>query len=178
LISNDGSYVFFESTIGLTPKAFNHVELANHVGLFAENIYEWHNGQISLISDGRDRTYIGTQNESEQRSSVHLIGATPSGEDVLFTTASPLVPADTDKGEDIYDARVGGGFPAPAGSSCEGEACQGPPAPPPVAVSVGSAAFAGPGNAKQRHRHKRHHHKKHRKHHRHHPHSSNNRAAR
>lgn len=146
LISNDGSFVFFESTNGLTPKALNHVELPNHVGLFAENIYEWHNGEISLISDGRDRKYIGVQNEFEQISAVHLIGATEDAQDVLFTTADPLVPGDMDEAQDIYDARMGGGFLQASGGGCEGEGCQGPSSPAPAVGLAGSSAFSGPGN--------------------------------
>ena len=146
LISNDGSTIFFESTNCLTPKALNHEELPNHAGLFAENVYEWHNGEISLISGGQDRTYIGTQRIEEQVSSVRLIGTDASGEDVLFTTASPLVPGDTDEGQDIYDARVGGGFADLSNFPCEGDACQGPPAGPPNGASPTSATFAGPGN--------------------------------
>jgi hypothetical protein len=78
---------------------------------------------------------------------VWLIGATPSGSDVFFTTADPLVPGDTDTQVDIYDARVDGGFPAPTTPrSCEGEGCQGPPATPPVFGAPGSAIFSGNGN--------------------------------
>jgi Tol biopolymer transport system component len=146
LISDDGSTIFFESTDGLTPKALNHEELPNHAGLFAENVYEWHNGEISLVSGGQDRTYIGTQIVSEQVSSVHLIGTDASGQDVLFTTSSPLVPADTDEGQDIYDARVDGGFADLSGFACESDACQGPPSAPPNAADATSATFAGPGN--------------------------------
>ncbi|MGV1048600.1 MAG: hypothetical protein ACOYD4_08790 [Solirubrobacterales bacterium] len=166
LISDDGSSIFFESTKGLTPKALDQVELPNHVGLLAENVYEWHDGEISLISDGRDRTYVGVQTISEQRSSVHLIGTVPSGEDVLFTTASPLVPTDTDEGQDVYDARVGGGFADLAGFRCEAETCQGPPAIPPQSTSAASADFVGPGDPKPRRHHKKRHHKKrhHKKH--------------
>ncbi len=146
LMSDDGSTIFFESTDGLTPKALNHEELPNHAGLFAENVYEWHNGEISLISGGQDRTYIGIQNKSEQISSVHLIGTDASGQDVFFTTASPLIPADTDEGQDIYDARVDGGFADLSSFACEGDACQGPPAAPPSDASPTSATFSGPGN--------------------------------
>jgi Tol biopolymer transport system component len=146
MISDDGSTIFFESTDGLTPKALNHEELPNHAGLLAENIYEWHDGEVSLISSGQDRTYIGTQNTSEQVSSVHLVGGDASGEDVLFTTASPLVPTDTDEGQDVYDARIDGGFADRSSFPCEGDPCQGPPAGPPNGASPTSATFAGAGN--------------------------------
>ena len=59
-------------------------------------------------------------------SNVQLIGTDASGRDVFFTTADQLVGQDTDTDIDIYDARVDGGFPAPALSpSCSGDACQG-----------------------------------------------------
>jgi len=88
-------------------------------------------GCVDLISSGlsgRDSTFVD---------------ASPSGEDVFFTTLSNLVPADYDL-IDVYDARVGGGFPPPppAPVECEGEACQSPPpAPaPPAPASSGYPA--------------------------------------
>lgn len=162
MMSVDGTSVFFESSKGLTPKALDHAELPNKVGLFAQNVYEWDHGQISLISDGRDRSFVGTQNPNEQRSSVHLVGITPGGEDALFTTASPLVSTDKDQSQDVYDARVGGGLPVDSGFGCAGDVCQGLAGVVPIAASPGSAAFSGPGNkhASRRHRH----HRKHRRH--------------
>jgi hypothetical protein len=65
-------------------------------------VFEWKNGQVSLISDGNIST------------GAALGGTTPSGNDVFFTTRAQLVPQDTDGYDDIYDARVGGGFPAPS----------------------------------------------------------------
>ena len=59
--------------------------------------------RVSLISDGTTST------------GAVLGGTTPSGNDVFFTTMAQLVPQDADGYDDIYDARVGGGFPAPPG---------------------------------------------------------------
>jgi hypothetical protein len=162
LISDDGSYIAFESTAGLTPKALDHVELPNHTGNFARNVYEWHDGEVGLISDGRDRNFIGTQNPFEQVSAVHLIGMTPLGEDIVFTTADPLVPRDIGHGQDIYDARAGGGFMQAGIFSCEGEACQPPASAAPASAAIGSGVTStesklaphGPGHTK---------HKKHKK---------------
>jgi hypothetical protein len=56
---------------------------------------------VSAISDGHSTT------------GSSLGSTTPSGNDVFFTTEDQLVPQDTDGYDDIYDARVGGGFPAP-----------------------------------------------------------------
>jgi hypothetical protein len=62
----------------------------------------------------------------------------PDGRNVFFTTAAPLVGADTNNAPDIYDARVDGGFPTqqrPAG--CEGqESCQGVPVPVPLPTTT------------------------------------------
>jgi hypothetical protein len=67
---------------------------------------------------------------------------------VFFVTADRLVPRDIDSRRDVYDARVGGGFPAPRvlPPVCEGEACQGPLAAPPIFGAPASATFSGPGN--------------------------------
>jgi hypothetical protein len=75
--------------------------------------------------------------------------ASETGDDVFFLTSDRLVPLDTDTGLDVYDARVGGGFPAEPLSGppvCEGDACQGAPPAPPVFGTPGSATFEGPGN--------------------------------
>jgi hypothetical protein len=105
-VSDDGSYIVFQSNAALTPQVAG--------GL--HNIYEWHNGEVSLISDGTD-----SQNHAG------LIGIDASGTNVFFTTADELVGQDTDEDVDIYDARIDGGFPAPTPApSCSGEACQGP----------------------------------------------------
>ena len=176
MMSDDGSYVFFESSKGLTPKAADHVEVGPGRGQFAENVYEWHDGQVSLISDGRDLSAIGLEPSefvNEARSSVHLVGTDATGENFFFTTASPLVPSDTDESQDIYDARIGGGFVEPASFPCQGETCQGLPSVGLAPPTVGSANFVGPENEKPRKKHVRHrkrhhkskpprHHKKHR----------------
>ena len=90
-------------------------------------------GCVALISAGREGA------------DSNLVTIDESGENVFFTTRDRLVAADHDDLIDLYDARVGGGFPAesqaPAGQ-CEGEACQGsPPAgvPPPPASSTYAA---------------------------------------
>jgi hypothetical protein len=105
-ISDDGAYVFFDTTEPLVPTATN-----EHL-----NVYEWHEGEISLISSGQDA------------SNSYFLGTDPSGADVFFGTHARLVPQDTDSAGDLYDARIGGGFPVAQGSAaCEGDACQSPP---------------------------------------------------
>jgi hypothetical protein len=124
-VSEDGSRIVFTTAQPLSGDASN--------GL--QNAYEWHGepaggeGRVSLISTG---------SASEPVTDVVI---SPSGNDVFFVTNQGLVPQDTDGANDIYDARLGGGFAqaqAPA-APCEGDACQGPltnPAPLLVPGSV------------------------------------------
>jgi hypothetical protein len=104
-MSSDGSRIFFNSPDPLAPGVISTPPIP--IGLFggltfAQNIYEWENGTVSAITDGHSTT------------GSSLGSTTPSGNDVFFTTEDQLVPQDTDGYDDIYDARVGGGFPAPA----------------------------------------------------------------
>ncbi len=153
-MSDDGSFVFFESPVALTPGALDDVLLSNRPSepKYAENVYEWHEGHVHLLSDGRDvtRTFSGPCNSQE--SSVCLLGADVTGRNVFFTTADPLVSEDGDSAVDVYDARVcTAGEPciAAAGSvaaPCQGEACHGAAPGAPLAAPPGSVAFTGPGN--------------------------------
>jgi Tol biopolymer transport system component len=152
-VSDDGSYVFFQSADGLTTGALNRVVIGISVKnleenpptgppIYANNIYEYHDGNVYLISDGRDVSLGETES-----SAVELVGGSPSGSDVLFTTVDRLAPTDIDTATDIYDARIGGGFPAPPSppQPCAGDGCQGPLSPSPVLLSPGSE-FQAPGN--------------------------------
>jgi hypothetical protein len=106
-LSADGSHVFFTSSDGLTPGA-----VIGH-----SSVYEYHAGEVSLISNGHDLSESGAR----------LLGTDGSGEDVFFTTSNQLVPQDVDTQVDIYDARIAGGFAAtPATPGCSEDACQGP----------------------------------------------------
>jgi hypothetical protein len=120
-VTDDGSIVVFESSEALSPADTDGVTDA----------YEWHDGQVSLISNGGGE---------EPR-------ITSSGQDIFFFTTQPLTAGDSGLELDIYDARVGGGFPVSASAPCSGEACQGSMAlqPQPPGVSA-SAAFSGPGS--------------------------------
>lgn len=149
-MSNDGSFVFFESPVGLTAHALNDVQVSAFGGepVYAENVYEWHAGQVHLISDGRDTHTFGPTSTS----TVHLIRSDGSGRNVFFTSADQLVPGDTDTQLDFYDARVCTASepcvsrPQPPLPPCLGEACHGIPAETP-SVQVGpTATFNGVGN--------------------------------
>ena len=45
----------------------------------------------------------------------HFMDASATGSDVFFATSDQLLGSDTDSREDVYDARVGGGFPVGCG---------------------------------------------------------------
>jgi len=152
-MSHDGAYVFFESPVGLTPQALNEVQIGTRETgpgksgpLYAENVYEWHNGHVYLISDGRDLSKISFN------SAVQLAGSDATGANVFFSTADQLVPQDTDTQVDYYDARIctasdpcvaPGPPPLPP---CLGEVCHGTPAGAPLVPSSPTATFNGLGN--------------------------------
>lgn len=147
-VSADGAYVFFQSIVGLTPQALDQQVIGHtgeqtngeevHLPIYAMNVYEYHAGRVSLITDGQDLAHNSVV------SVVRLFGTDESGGDVLFATTDQLVGQDTDDNLDIYDARVNGGFPAPAvPPSCSGEACQGELSGAPTLLSPGSEFQVG-----------------------------------
>ncbi len=139
-ISENGSRIIFSSSEPLSPGAING----------RKNVYIWHKepswseGRVSMISTGSSLT-----NDTDPV-------ITPDSENVFFTTSQGLVPTDTENDVDVYDARVGGGFPlAPAERvQCASDGCQGAltnPAPllvPGSAVQAPGGNFAAPAAAK------------------------------
>jgi hypothetical protein len=105
----------------------------------ATQIYLWHDGTVSMISDGHSYSGLTTMMSA-------------SGSDIYFLTNTQLVGQDTDQDIDMYDARVDGGYPAPAappvecGLREEGEACQGALASQPLFAAPGSASFTSGAN--------------------------------
>lgn len=115
-ISDDGSRVVFQSMDALVPGAVE----GKH------NVYVWDRGAIELLTVGDLQNVGGSQgglltNQSEPR----IIGMTPSGDDVFVTTPESLVSEDSDGVSDLYDFRVGGGFPStPVEEPCDPLASQ------------------------------------------------------
>jgi len=169
-MSSDGSYVFFQSPLQLTPQApksdtviGTDIEGGEIKAIYVQNVYEYHEGHVYLISDGSDTS--ATKGACEERiptgdpveifeSATCLLGTDASGKDVFFTTADQLVPADTDTQTDVYDARVcepANGNPCiteppPPLPPCLGEQCHGIPAATPSLLAPGTASFNGEGN--------------------------------
>jgi len=90
VISDDGSQVFFDSTDQIVPGATDDLQ----------NVYEYENGTVSLISPG------------DGASAATLVDASSSGDDVFFDSYDDVIPPlDSSLESAIWDARVGGGFP-------------------------------------------------------------------
>jgi len=105
--------VFFESRSQLVPEDANGTHW---------DVYRWSEGELSLVSPGNsedDSWYSGNGID---------------GRDVFFTTTARIDPREIDEQDfDIYDARVGGGFPySPPPPPCDvlGHQCR--PAVPAV----------------------------------------------
>ena len=147
VLSDDGNRLFFDSFDALVPRDTNS----------AEDVYEWERagGSAECEAKGAD-LYVASSggclsliSTGQSPSDSEVIDASPSGADAFIKTASSLLPQDPGL-VDIYDAREGGGLPPPPGppAGCEGEACQGPPAPPNDPTPA-SAAFNGAGNVRE-----------------------------
>ena len=137
-ISENGDRVFFDTPEPLVPWDSNTKppEVVNsELVSLGYDVYEWENGKLFLISTGKS-------------SSDSFVGDnSANGNNVFFATAEGLVPADTDGGYDVYDARI----PEPGEKTasavpCEGEVCQGPPSVPSLLGAPASATFSGLGN--------------------------------
>jgi hypothetical protein len=137
-ITADGSKVYFDSREQLVAEdrnAWRVDELSRPVNGMDVYEYDTASGKLALVSSG---VSIASDN--------YLVDVAPSGRDVFFATKESLVPQDVDRGgQDIYDARLGGGFPVtPAPGPCEGDGCQAAPTPAPIGPEAGSIAFSGP----------------------------------
>ena len=120
--------MFFETSDALVPSDTNGVL----------DVYEYEGGHVYLISSGTSSFESNLEDVSE------------SGNDVFFRSAQQLVPQDTREGQIvIYDARVAGGFPAPASppACTTADACRTPvPPQPSIYGAPASQTFSGVGN--------------------------------
>ena len=129
-ISDDGKRVFFSTREALAPQDTN--------GKIDAYEYDVSTGTPRLISSGTDP------------SNSYFMDASANGDDVFFLTRERFVGWDVDDNYDLYDARVGGGFPepVPAQAPCSGAACQGQLTGPPGSPSYGSSLLTtSTGNA-------------------------------
>lgn len=131
-LSADGRRLFFETPDRLVTLDANG----------APDVYEWEapgegtcaraGGCVDIVSSG------------SAGAGATFADASADGSDAFFLTEASLVGSDPSAG-DLYDARVGGGFPEPtSGPPCVGDACRPIPAEPedPAPLTL----LTGPGN--------------------------------
>lgn len=125
----DGRYVFFATKEPLVPDDSNG----------KEDVYEYdtQSHRVSLLSTGTSED------------GAWFAGVDHEGENVFIVTSQPLVGGDTDTLVDLYDVRIGGGFPEPKSSiECVGDECQGTPSAAPTFNTA--SGFHGLGNVASR----------------------------
>ena len=153
-MSNAGR-AFFSTNDALVPRDTNE----------GSDVYEYTDGRPQLISAGTGPTQ---HNANGRIIPIDLMGVSPDGVDVYFSTFDTLVPQDRNGSFlKFYDARTGGGFLTnPASPPCEAaDECHGAgsaPPPPPAIVSAGNLGAGGNAAAqpprkkkKPRHAHRR-----------------------
>ncbi len=146
LVSDDGSRVFFDDTADLVPHVVtegNEFPLGD-LSTTVENVYEWEADGAGSCTQSPSCTYLISPGNSREGS--FLIGQSADGNNVFFATHERLVAQDVDNAGDIYDARVDGGYPAPAEpTTCLGDTCLSVPVAP-IDPTPSSLTFTGPGN--------------------------------
>jgi hypothetical protein len=109
-LSADGRRAFFTTPESLLPEDVND----------RSDVYEWSDGRLGLVSAGTAGVEATFQ------------GASPDGRDAFIQTDATLTPDDRDNGDrDLYDARVGGGFPREPPPGEEQPSREPPPREPP-----------------------------------------------
>ena len=131
-LTDDGRRVFFNTAEALVPQDVN--------GRPDPYEYDATSGRVHLLTSG-----VSTVPS-------YVLDASTNGDDVFIITRERLVGWDIDASYDLYDARVGGGFPEPPTPSpaCTGDACLPAAATAPDAANPGSSANRGPGNVRAR----------------------------
>lgn len=150
-LSSNGRRLFFDSAD----------QVVAGDGSVAPDVYEWEASGEGGCAVAAGCTYLISSGSSGEAAT--FADASEDGRDVFFLTGDSLVPVDPGS-VDLYDARVGGGFPMPTSPTpCEGDSCQPVPLPP-EEPSPGTLV-PGPGNPpphyskpkkKKRHRHRKH----------------------
>jgi DNA-binding beta-propeller fold protein YncE len=126
----DGTRVaFFESRSRLVPEDTDD----------AYDVYQWREGELSLISTGQSDT-----------DGAFYVGNDRSGLNVYIATRDQLSWQDHDAVLDVYSARVGGGIPQsapPVVCSVLANECQGPAIGVPISTNAESGRPGGDGDA-------------------------------
>ena len=129
-ISDDGRFAFFSTAEALIPEDVN--------GAIDAYEFDVASGRPRLLSSGTDPA------------DSYYLDASANANDAFFVTREQLVGWDVDSAYDLYDARVGGGFPEPplAPPACSGVTCRGPLAVAPGVSGAGTGTYRGSGNSR------------------------------
>ena len=102
-----------------------------------EDAYEWRDGRVALLSSGAGNGGF-----------IALLSASADGRDVLILGRDKLTTdARVESSDELYNVRVGGGFPGVTPSpGCFGDACQGLVSPRPGGPSLGSGGVSRPAS--------------------------------
>ncbi len=122
-VTDDGR-VFFDTTEALAATDVNGVA----------DVYQYHEGQVRLISGG---SHAGAS---------RFLDASADGANVFFQTPQSLLASDEDSDNaSLYSARIGGGFAEPAAEPppCTGESCRSAAAPAPAPPVAGTTTYRG-----------------------------------
>ncbi len=104
-----------------------------------EDVYQYESGGVGGCT--QDDHCLDLISSGRGSADSNFLAIDETGDNVFFTTRDRLVSADKDELIDLYDARVGGGFPeAQPPAECKGEACQqasgAPPQPAPASMGL------------------------------------------
>ena len=118
MLSDDAKRVYFNSFDALAVQDTNG----------DSDVYQWEASATGSCLKAGGCTGLLSSGRAE--GGATFLDASAAGGDVFFLTDGPLVPSDR-AAVDVYDARVGGGFPTSGASiPCFGDACQAlPPSP-------------------------------------------------
>jgi hypothetical protein len=110
-IAEEGRRVFFATATKLVPAAEKGVEA----------VYEWEQAGTGSCPEEQEGGCVYLLSSGTSPDPSFYLDNDESGENVFFATRAGLVKGDTDESYDVYDARVGGGFPEPApAAECAG----------------------------------------------------------
>jgi hypothetical protein len=129
-IADEGRRVFFATATKLVPQAVNGVQ----------DVYEWEQaGTGSCHSEEQEGGCVYLLSSGTSPDLSFYLDNDESGENVYFATKAGLVAGDTDEAYDVYDARVGGGFPEPPPPVPCGGTCRSGGAPPTLSAALTTA---------------------------------------